>query len=139
MDSLLESSKAQDKLLSAQSLDMEAFDALVESKDQEVQRLIRLDEGFETLYEKISDGLEAAKDQYADEIRGIQSLIKEVSEKGLRVEAQEKRNKQRMEFHLKNEKNRIQGGRHSSKVAMNYYQSMNKLGVIQPQFMDNRK
>ena len=139
LDSLQESSKAQDSLLSAQSLDMEAFDALVASKDEEVSRLIRLDEGFDSLYNRIKAELEEHKAENASLIREIQGLIKEVSEKGLQVEAQEKRNRQRLEFHIKNERGRIQTGRSTSRAAMSYYENMNRLNVIAPQFMDNRK
>ena len=139
LDSLLESSKAQDALLSAQTLDMEAFDALVLAKDDEVGKLVRLDEGFDSLYNRIKNELEGKKDQYADRIREMQSLIKEVSEKGLQVEAQEKRNRQRLEFHIKNERGKIQQGRSTSRAAMSYYENMNRLNVNAPQFMDNRK
>ncbi len=139
LDSLLEATKAQDQLLSAEELDMEAFDQLVNAKDEDVNRLIRLDEGFENLYQKLKENLEAGKDQYKSQIKELQELIREVTEKGLQVEAQEKRNKARLEFHIKNEKNRIQRGRSTSRAAMNYYESMNRLGVNTPQFMDNRK
>ncbi len=139
LDSLMEASEAQDRLLSAQSFDMEAFDALVSAKDMDVQKLIRLDEGFEKLYENIRTELAAEREKHAPRIRTLQELIKEVSEKGLQVEAREKRNRQRLEFHVKNEKNRIQKGRNTSRAAMNYYESMNKLKVNDPQFMDNRK
>ncbi len=139
LDSLLESTRVQDQLLNAENLDMEAFDALVNAKDAEVDRLIRLDEGFESLYEKLRTGLQSEKDNYKSEIAGLQQLIREVSEKGLQVEAQEKRNKTRLEFHIKNEKGRIQKGRSTSRAAMNYYENMNRLGINAPQFMDNRK
>ena len=139
LDSLLEATKAQDQLLSAEELDMEAFDELVNAKDEDVNRLIRLDEGFENLYQKLKENLEAGKDQYKSQIKELQELIREVTEKGLQVEAQEKRNRQRLEFHIKNERGKIQQGRSTSRAAMSYYENMNRLNVNAPQFMDNRK
>ena len=89
--------KQQEELLKKDTVSMEELDTNMEQKDVLIQKLTELDEGFEALYERIREQLLANKDAYKDQIRRIQGLISEVTEKGVSIKAQETRNKKLVE------------------------------------------
>ena len=104
-----------------------------------IQKLTELDEGFEALYERIREQLLTNKDAYKDQIRRIQGLISEVTEKGVSIKAQETRNKKLVEDYFIRERRELQKGRNASRTAYGYYKNMSGNNVIPPQFMDQKK
>ena len=102
--------KQQEELLKKDTVSMEELDANMEQKDALIQKLTELDEGFETLYERIREQLLTNKDAYKDQIRRIQGLISEVTEKGVSIKAQEARNKKLVEDYFLRERKEIQKG-----------------------------
>lgn len=60
---------------------MEELDANMEQKDGLIQKLTALDDGFETLYERVKEQLSTNKDAYKNQIKRIQELITKVTEK----------------------------------------------------------
>ena len=118
---------------------MEAFDRFVDVKADCIDRLDKLDEGFTSLYDRIKERLDAEKASCKDEISRMQTLITKITDKSTRIQAGEKRNKEAMERLMLRERKKIQMQRTTSKAAMSYYESMNKLKVVPPQFLDNRK
>ncbi|MDD3415235.1 MAG: hypothetical protein PHY47_14695 [Lachnospiraceae bacterium] len=133
------SSEKQSKQIATAPFDMEAFDAIVDEKDVMVSKLNRMDEGFESLYEKISDNLQAEKEQYTEEIRSMQELIRTVTSQSMTIQALEKRNKQGIEAVFARERQKLNVQRSASKAAMHYHDSMNQTHIITPQFLDNKK
>ena len=76
-----EINNAQEEILKEESFDMEAFDRTVDEKDNYISELNKLDEGFETLYEKIKAELLPNKVKYAVQIKQLQSLMAYRSQK----------------------------------------------------------
>lgn len=134
-----ELSDKQAQILNTEPLSMEAFDQTVEEKDVLIQELSGLDEGFDTLYGNIKEGLLQNKEQYADRIKKLQQLIQEVMDKSVAIQAQEERNRDKVTAYFRNEKKNLAAGRRSSKAAYDYYKNMSKANVVQPQFMDKKK
>ncbi len=124
-----------------QDLDMslEAYDAYVDEKDVCIGQLDKLDEGFEGLYEKIAGQLQQNRQKYAEQIRRMQELIRQITEKSVSIQAQEARNKEAVEQFFRGKRQGIRKARLSSKAALDYYQSMNQSKVVDAQFMDKKK
>lgn len=131
--------KQQEELLKKDTVSEEELDANMEEKDALIQKLTDLDEGFETLYERIREQLLANKDVYKDQIRRIQELISQVTEKGVSIKTQEARNKKLVEDYFLRERKEIRKARKASKTAYGYYKNMSGNNVIPPQFMDQKK
>ena len=131
--------KHQEELLKKDTVSMEELDTNMEQKDVLIQKLTELDEGFEALYERIREQLLTNKDAYKDQIRRIQGLISEVTEKGVSIKAQETRNKKLVEDYFIRERRELQKGRNASRTAYGYYKNMSGNNVIPPQFMDQKK
>lgn len=139
LDRIQEYNVRQEALFRSESPQLFQFDAYVEEKGQLIEQLAKLDEGFEILYASVAEELKTNRAKYREQIKRMQELVALVVEKGVAVEAQEQRNKKLVEeFFAKGKKN-IKQGRLSSKAAYDYYKTVNKTGVVTPQFMDRKK
>lgn len=126
LDQIIAICDKQGELLGAESFDLEAYDECVDQKDVCIDQINQIDEGFETLYQKIKEELGNHKEQYADQIKRIQTLITTVTEKSVNIQAKEKRNFDSANLILKNEKRKVGSGRRSSKAVLGYYKNLNQ-------------
>ena len=139
LDKIQEYNVRQEALFRSENPELDQFDAYVEEKGQLIAQLSKLDEGFEILYASIAEELKDNRQKYTEQIKRLQDLVAQVVEKGVAVEAQEQRNKKLVEEFFSRERKGIKKGRLSSKAAYDYYKTMNKSGVVNPQFMDSKK
>ena len=116
---------------------------IAQMEEQEKQRLIdevvRLDEGFEILYEKLAKELEGNRQRYAAQIRELQAKVAKVTELSVSVQAQEARNKKLVENYFARERAGIGQRRKNAKSAFDYYKSMSGAGYVPPQMYDNKQ
>ena len=138
LNEIAEQNCKQEELLKQEKLDLEAFDIIVEKKDELIQKILKLDEGFETLYERVREQLQANKDAYKTQIAHMQQLISQITDKNMSVQAQEARNKKMVEDYFAKEKSAIRAGRQASKAAYDYYKNMNNTNQVPPQFLDQK-
>lgn len=134
-----EYNEEQEKIFSAESVDLNKFDSYVDEKGKLIDAIQRLDQGFETLYQNVKIELENNKEQYAVQIKNIQLLIAQITEMSMSIQAKEARNKTLIEAYFSKERAGIKHERKASKAAYDYYKSMNKRNVIPPQFLDQKK
>lgn len=129
----------QEALLKKPEVSLEELDDNMTRKDELIDKLSGLDQGFETLYERIREQLLAGKDAYKTQIKKLQELISQVTEKGVSIQAQEARNKKLVERYFAGEKAQLKQGRQTSKAAYNYYKNMSDSNVMSSQYMDQKK
>ena len=139
LDEIMEENETQERLFKQEELDMEELDASTERMGELAEKLELLDEGFESVYERIRQELIENKSAYRTEIGRMQELIALITEKVVRINAARMRNKLQAENYFK--KSRQQIGKASSKMkaSQNYYNNMNRLNYVDPQFYDNKK
>ena len=65
LQKIREYNKRQEEIFSAEKVDMSLFDDAVEEKQRLIDEVVRLDEGFEILYEKLAKELEGNRQRYA--------------------------------------------------------------------------
>ena len=138
LESILLASEKQREIVSADNIDWEAFDRSIDAKGLLIENLGKLDDGFQNVYDRVKEELADNKDKYKDEIVAMQDLIRKVTELGTQVETLELRNKALIEKRFAEEHKQIKQSKIGSKVAMEYYQKMNKLNVVEPQLMDRK-
>lgn len=138
LDELTTYTIQQQELLKAEELDYDVFDQLVEKKDPLVQRIVELDQGFESVYDRIKEQLLGHKEQYAVQIQTLQTLIGELTDKNVKLQAMEQRNKVAVQQQFHKSREKIRQGRQNKQAAMNYYKNMNNSNYVPPQFLDNK-
>ena len=139
LDELTDYTMQQQELLKVEELDYEAFDRLVDQKDPLIQKIMELDQGFETVYDRIKEQLLDNKEQYAAQIRTLQTLIGELTDKSVKLQTMEQRNKTAIEQQFRKSREKIRQGRQNKQAALNYYKNMNNANYVPPQFLDDKK
>lgn len=134
-----EYNKRQERIFTEGPVDMDEFDSAVEEKGKLIEALTKLDAGFEILYAKLAEQLKDNRERYAAEIKAIQQQIAVVTELGVSVQAQEKRNKGLIEQYFAGERSALQENRKASKAAYDYYKKTNNAAYMPPQFMDSKQ
>lgn len=130
--------KLQSDVLESETVDFDRFDQLVDEKDICIDKISKLDEGFELVYQRVQDELLNNKDAYSSEIKKMQELITKITDYGTRIMALEERNKKKVTSALNSERLSIREGRRSVNVAMNYYKGMTGMGIPESRFMDKK-
>lgn len=139
LDKMIELAQKQEELLKQESLDMEGLDNILEEQGNLVTELDKLDQGFELVYDRCRSQITGHKEAYRNEIKAMQECIQQITAKISTVNACNMRNKIMAENQFKKEKQAIGQSVSKTKVARNYYNSMNKLNYVSPQFYDNKK
>ena len=103
-----------------------------------IDELDLLDEGFQSLYDRIKEELAGNKTKYSSEIAAMKQLIKGVTELGAKIEVQEAHNKVKVEAMFRRERQEHREAKRSASMAKSYYQNMSKLSN-EPQFMDTKQ
>ncbi len=139
LDEIIRENGVQEKILGAEELDMDALDASTDRLASLAEQLEQLDDGFEALYDRTREELVANKESYRGEIKVMQGLIGQITDKVVKINAARMRNERQAKAQF--QKTRDQIGKAASKVraSRNYYNNMNRLNYVGPQFYDNKK
>lgn len=138
LEKLLIQSEKQKEVVSAKEVDWDAFDQITVIKGELIDELLKLDEGFEGLFERVKEPLTQKKDTYKTEIGFMQTTIRSLTDKSAELEALEQRNKKLVETRLAESRQAIKQSKMGSQAAMQYYQRMNRINTIDPQLMDKK-
>ena len=128
----------QEKILSKEELNQDAFEGNMHEKGECIDELEKLDEGFQSVFDRIKEELSNNKQMYVDEIETMKKLIKEVTELGAKIEVQEARNKVKVEAMFRRERQEHKEAKRSASMAKSYYQNMSRVSD-EPQFMDTKQ
>ena len=126
LNQIIELNRQQKILLDDPNLPPESLEQNLSDKDQMIRKLNELDEGFEELYNRVKDELQAQRAQYVSQISQMQDLIKEITEKSAMIQTQELRNKEKAMQKFSGIREQVKGVRNSQKVVKQYYQNMMK-------------
>ncbi len=127
LDKLIRKNEEQHECIEGkdfESIDWDGFNLLVAEKQTAIDRIVKMDEGFQSLYDRVKEQLKDDKDKYADKIKEIQKLISTITEQGIKISTGEERNRKIIEKVFGNRKKEIKRTRNSLKVANSYAQTM---------------
>ncbi len=139
LDKVSELDKKQLKIALAQPMDLEAFDQTMDEKGELIEELNKLDEGFSETYERVRDEVQAEPEKYRDVVKRLQDLVREAVDKGVSIEAQEKRNKAAMEAAIGMKRREINEKKVTASAGSRYYKITSRINNIDPQLMDKKK
>lgn len=135
LDALLALNTKQAEILQTED-SLDDFDALVDEKAKQIELLDKLDTGFDTIYQHVRPEVTQHPEQYKEQIKELQSLIKELTDRSVKVETTENRNKQAIERYFANARKDIHETRRSMNVANNYYKNMTNTQYVDPQMIN---
>lgn len=139
LDRMILQNRKQEQILKQEEFDMDAFDKTIEQQSAYVEELDKLDRGFEAVYERVREELMKNKENYRTEITRMKEQIQQITDKIVTLNAGNMRNKMLAENQFKKRQLAIGSGISKNRAAENYYNSMNNLNVIPPQFYDSKK
>lgn len=142
LDTLIRKNEAQNKCVTGkefEEIDWNAFNLLVTEKEITIDHINRMDDGFQNLYDRVKTQLNEDKDKYTDQIKEIQRLILEITEKGVAIKTGEERNRKIIEKVIGNRKSIIRKTRNSLRVANSYAQTMSPNFGSDFSSMDDKK
>ncbi|RDU21897.1 flagellar export chaperone FlgN [Anaerosacchariphilus polymeriproducens] len=139
LDAIIEKNKEQKEIIKVDMMDTDQFENNIQEKAKLIDELNLLDEGFESIYNRVKEELTEKKDLYQKEIKTLQGLIGEITGKVMEIQAQEERNKSTIIQQFGKMRTKIKKSKASKNAALNYYKSMNKLTISDPQFLDRKK
>ena len=139
LEQIEKKSLEQSEMIKGTNVDLELVDGNMDEKARLIEEIVKLDNGFESIYEKVREQLLVNKEQYKVQIHNLQGLISKITEKSTAIQAIEARNKAQMDIVFATQKKEVQNRRNAMSVARDYYQNMNKVKHVSPQFMDHKK
>lgn len=124
-----EYNRKQEAVFTAEEVDMSLFDEAIEEKGRLIERLTQLDDGFETMYQKLARELENNRERYAVQIKVLQEQIREITDLGVSIQAQEARNKSLIENYFSRERKNMHKSLQNSTKAYKFYKNMSSLNA----------
>jgi DNA gyrase/topoisomerase IV subunit A len=139
LDKISEQNKLQTDIAKAEKFDADAFGRTLDEKEKLIAEINTLDNGFQSVYDRVKEELHLHKESYSSEIAELKQLIAAITEKSMDVEAEEKRNRELIMNRKITIKKEIATARVTNRTAANYYKTMSKLNVVDAQFLDAKK
>lgn len=126
-------------IISGNDPDYDEFDRLFDDKEICIEKLSKLDEGFEIVYERVSEELKSNSGDYTEIIAQMKGLITQITEVSTSISALEERIRNSVSDALIRERKGIADTKRSVNVAMNYYKNMTGTGIPDSMYMDKKK
>ncbi len=139
LEQLYEITKQQEGIIHAEKFSDERFMMTVSLKEEQLELLMQVDQGFEQLYHKIREELSSDPSRYKLEITNLQEYITRLTDLSVKLQALENRNKAGIELLFVQKKKEIKNARLNNKSVINYYQTMEKYHREQSFFYDKKK
>lgn len=140
LDELIALTNQQEELIMEIPFNDGKFDEVIVSKQRLIDEINQLDSGFEMIYSHIKVELAEQPSVYNEQIKILQDLISTVMQKGTILQSLEKKNKNKMEVYLQNQRKNIKNFKMNNKAATNYYKNMsNQHQQGQSYFLDKKK
>lgn len=129
----------QKVIITAAEFDADAFKGNVDKKSELVEKILKIDDGFNALFLRVKDEIQAHKAELSSEIASLQQLVKRVTDLGVCIEAQELRNKELVEKCFSAMRRHLSNARSTTSKANEYYRKLNNINDYDSHFLDQKK
>ncbi len=120
--------KDQEELFKKEGMTPEELDETIADKEELIERLSRLDDGFEQAFNAVEPEISANRAAYAIQIERMQQHIREVTSLSARVQAQEARNKELAKAKFSDIRKDIRSVKQSQRAVATYYNNVMSSG-----------
>lgn len=136
LTSVQEQNAIQAGVITASDFDDAAFNETIEKKSKLITELLFIDNGFESVYNRIKDEIQEKRDAYADKIRTLQKLIGQITDLSTQIQASEQRNDMQLKNRFRGERQKLKQSNATVKAVTGYYKSMSNLNTGGNSYMD---
>lgn len=136
---ILEITKLQEELSKKDTYAMEDMEKTLDEKEIQISRVNYLDEGFQSVYERIRSELRKNNDKYKVEIAALQDKIRICMDIANEIQVLEDRNRNRFSALFAKTRKQYTTSKTQANVAQNYAKIMNKAKVLDSYFVDKKK
>lgn len=136
---IAEYNEEQKVIITAVEFDDKAFQSNIDKKGELVEEILKLDDGFNAVFMRVKDEVQAHKEELSSEIAVMQQLVKRVTDLGVRIQAQELRNKELVEKCFSAMRKNLSNARAVTSKANAYYKNANNIHDYDAHFLDQKK
>lgn len=129
----------QEESISQSIPDLNQFEKAISDKELLIENMNQIDDGFEKVYDHVRDELNNNKMQFKEDIILLQELIKEITDKSVKLQTLENSNKFKIESLFLSKKKEIKNFKLSNNTVLNYYKNMPNQHQGQSYFLDKKK
>lgn len=140
LDGIMHETLIQEEILNEAQFDIEKYQASFDVKEDIIKNIFELDQGFDSIYDRIKEEITNNKSAYKEDIIKLQELINELTVISIKLQTLERKNKTKMELYFSRQKSEIKRMKISNKTALGYYKNMtDQHQEGQSYFIDKKK
>lgn len=139
LQTILSLTKEQEVLSKADSYPEEDMERILNAKEVQISRIESLDEGFQSIFDRVKAEVKSNTDKYKEEVIKLQELIRECTELGNEIMVLEQRNRERFSILFSKFNSQYSISKTKASVAQNYFRTMNNSKILDPYFVDKKQ
>lgn len=139
LDEIISINEEQSNIITDIKKNMTEYDITLDKKAKLIDELNILDAGFQNIYDRIKDDIKNNSAMYADEIKQMQHLITQITDKSVQIQQSEERNRQVIETQFSKIKGEIKSFKENRQAATKYYKNMQNTQYVPSHFLDRKK
>lgn len=136
---ILEITEEQEQISKAEIYDSERMEKTLNDKQIQIDRLNYLDDGFQSVYDRISADICENPDNYKESILVLQDKIRVCTELGNAIKVLEDRNRNRLSQLFSKTRKEYTVSKNKANVAQNYFKTMHNSKIMDAYFVDKKK
>lgn len=136
---ILRITKEQERIAKEPVYSEEEMEQTLNEKDVQIARINTLDEGFQSVYDRVRQLVKDNPEAYRNELVKLQELIRECTDLGNQIMVLEERNRERFKQVFVQSKRQYSASKNKASVAQNYFRTMNNTKVMDSYFVDKKK
>ncbi len=139
LDKLINITELQLEHINQINPDLETFNRTLSDKEEYIQQINQLDEGFESIYSHVQSEIKVKPLGFKEQIETLQRLIHQITDKSTKLQVMELNNKKMLEEFFLKKKIEIKNFKRSNKMVSNYYNTMYNQKSGESYFLDKKK
>lgn len=139
LDEIIGINKQQAEIIVDIKKNMVEYETSIDQKQMLIDELNLLDDGFQALYNRIQEEIISNTDNHKDEIKEMQRLISIITDKSIEIRTGEEKNRQVISLQFASLKREFKSFKSNRNIANKYYNTMQKIDYVTPQFLDKKK
>lgn len=136
---ILEITKQQEQISKQEIYDSEQMETTLNEKEIQIARLNYLDEGFQSVYDRVRSEIRNNIEAYRQDIMVLQDQIRICTEIGNEIQVLEQRNRNRFSTLFTKTRADYSSSKSKANVAQNYFKTMNNSKVLDSYFVDKKQ
>ncbi|MCI8507057.1 MAG: hypothetical protein HFJ06_00635 [Lachnospiraceae bacterium] len=136
---ILEITKQQEVISKQDNYASEDMEKTLNEKEIQISRLNYLDEGFQSVYDRVSSEIRNHIDVYKQDVLVLQDKIRICTEIGNEIMVLEERNRNRFNTLFSKAHTDYSTVKSKASVAQNYFKTMNNSKVMDAYFVDKKQ